>query len=85
MNSSIRDPSPATLIVLKNLVQKLFIKKIFSNTMNSFFCSVGKDLADKIDPAPNPLLAGDYEVNKHQATIADKTNDTLCILEEISS
>ena len=36
--------------------------------MNSFFCSVGKDLADKLDPAPNPLLAGDYEINKHKAT-----------------
>ena len=37
--------------------------------MNSFFCSVGKDLADKIDPAPNPLLAGDYEIKKHFRTI----------------
>ena len=32
--------------------------------MDSFLCSVGKDLAEKIDPAPNPLLEGDYEVNK---------------------
>ena len=39
-------------------------KKDISNAMNSFFCSVGKDLADKIDPAPTPLLAGDYEINK---------------------
>ena len=41
-------------------------KKDTSNAMNSFFCSVGKDLADKIDPAPNPFLAGDYEINKHR-------------------
>ena len=34
-----------------------------SNAINSFFCSIGKDLADKIDAAPNPLLAGDYEIN----------------------
>ena len=39
-------------------------KKNISNTMNSFFCSVGKDLADKIDSSPNPLLSGDYEVKK---------------------
>ena len=42
-------------------------KKDIFYTINSFFCSVGKDLADKIDPAPNPLLAGDYEINKHKA------------------
>ena len=41
--------------------------------MNSLFCSVGKDLADKIDPAPNPLLAGDYEINKHKATFRFRT------------
>ena len=41
---------------------------------NSFFCSVGKDLAEKIDPAPNPLLAGDYEINKHKATFHFRTN-----------
>ena len=37
--------------------------------MNSFFCSVGKDLADKIDPAPNLLLDGDYEVNTRLSPI----------------
>ena len=31
-------------------------KKDISNAMNSFFCSVGKDPADKIDPAPIPFL-----------------------------
>ena len=41
--------------------------------MNSFLCSVGKDLAEKIDPAPNPLLAGDYEINKHKATFHFRT------------
>ena len=48
-------------------------KKDISNAMNSFFCYVGKDLADKIDPAPNPLLAGDYEINKHKATFRFRT------------
>ena len=48
-------------------------KKEISNAMNSFFCSVGKDLADKIDPAPNPLLSGDYENNKNKAKFHFKT------------
>ena len=48
-------------------------KKDISNTMNSFFCSVGKDLAEKIDPAPNPLLEGDYEVNKRGARFSFRT------------
>ena len=66
MNSSVRDQNLVTLIVLKNLILKLFTKKDISNAMNNFFCSVGKDLADKIDPTPNPLLAGDYEINKYK-------------------
>ena len=41
--------------------------------MNSFFCSIGKDLAEKIGQAPNPLLAGDYEINKHKTTFRFKT------------
>ena len=48
-------------------------KKDISYTMNSFFCSVSEDLADKIDPAPNPLLAGDYEVKKHKARFNFRT------------
>ncbi len=35
--------------------------------MNSFFCSVGKELAEKIDTVPNPLLSGDYQVNNNDA------------------
>ena len=35
--------------------------------MNSYFCSVGKDLADKISPVANPLLSGDFEMNKAKA------------------
>ena len=31
--------------------------------MNSYFCSVGKELANKIDETPNSLLKGDYTVN----------------------
>lgn len=41
-------------------------KKLISNTMNDYFCSIGKALADEINPAPNPLLSGGYEINKEK-------------------
>ena len=52
---------------LKESGSETVLKKDISNPMNSFFCSVGKDLADKIDTAPYPLLEGDYEVNKSKS------------------
>ena len=42
-------------------------EKLHPNSMNSFFCSVGKNLADKVDPVPNPHLTGDFEINNHKA------------------
>ena len=50
---------------LKESGSEILHKIDISNAMNSFFCSVGKGLADKIEPAPNPLLAGNYEISKH--------------------
>ena len=35
-------------------------RKEISNIMNSFFCTIGEELASKIDATPNPLLSGDY-------------------------
>ena len=58
---------------LKESGAEIVHKKDISNAMNSFFCSVGKNLADKIDPAPNPLLEGDYEVNKRKARFSFRT------------
>ena len=34
-------------------------KKYVSNAMNNFFCTIGRDLADKIKLAANPLLSGE--------------------------
>ena len=42
-------------------------RKDVSNAMNNFFCIIGRELADKIQPASNPLLSGEYEVNKDKA------------------
>ena len=58
---------------LKDLGTETVHKKEISNVMNNFFCSVGKDLANKIAPVPNPLLSGDYEVNKDRAEFNFKT------------
>ena len=41
--------------------------------MNSYFCSVGKDLADKFSPVANPLLSGDFEMNKTKSKFHFKT------------
>ena len=35
--------------------------------MNSYFTSVGKDLADKISEAPNSFLSRDFKINKTKA------------------
>ena len=35
--------------------------------MNSYFTSVGKDLADKTSAAPNLLLSGNFKINKTKA------------------
>ena len=51
--------------------------------MNEYFCSVGKDLAEKIEYAPNPLLSGDYNVNPEEKCFRFKTIDVRNIRDEI--
>ena len=48
-------------------------KKDVSNAMNNFFCTIGRDLADKIQPAANPFLLGEHEINKDKAKFHFKT------------
>ena len=48
-------------------------RKDIPHEMNSYFCSVGKDLADKISPVANPLLSGDFEMNKTKAKFHFRT------------
>ena len=43
--------------------QRIGWQKEIAESMNQFFCSVGKDLASEIDDAPNPLLSGGYKIN----------------------
>ena len=41
--------------------------------MNSSFSSVGIDLADKISATPNPLLSGNFKINKTNAKFHFRT------------
>ena len=58
---------------LNDLGTETVHKKETSNAMNNFFCSVREDLTNEIAPVPNPLLSGDYEVNKNKAEFNFKT------------
>ena len=49
--------------LLRDFGREIVDMKEISNTMNSYFCSVGKDLASKIADAPNPMLTGEYNLN----------------------
>ena len=50
-------------------------KQKIADTMNEYLCSVGEDLAEKIEHAPNPLLSGDYNVNPEEKCFRFKTID----------
>ena len=43
-------------------------KQEIAETMNKFFCSIGKDLAKNVKEKPNTLLSGDYQINKEGKT-----------------
>ena len=57
----------SSIVYLKESGTETRDKKDVSNAMNNFFCTIGRDLADKAQPAANPLLSGEYEVNKDKA------------------
>ena len=48
-------------------------KQKIADAMNEYFCSVGKDLAEKIYYAPNLLLSGDHNVNPEEKCFRFKT------------
>ena len=58
---------------LKESGSEIVHKNDISNAMNNFFCSVGKALAEKTDPASNCLLAGNNVVNKQKVRFQFRT------------
>ena len=53
---------------LKDRAIEIEGKREISNTMNSYFCSIGEELAGKIDDSPNPPLRGDCPVNESNSS-----------------
>ena len=49
--------------LLKEDDKNISNRKEISDTMNKYFCSVGKALAEEIENTPNPLLSGEYQLN----------------------
>ena len=58
-------------------------KQKITDTMNEYFCSVGKDLAEKIEYAPKLLLSRDYKVNPEEKCFRFKTIDIWNIRDAI--
>ena len=56
------------IISLKDWDVELEGEREISNPMNSYFCSVGEELAEKIDDSPNSLLRGDCTVNESNSS-----------------
>ena len=52
--------------------------------MNEYFCSIGENLASKIEDAPNPLLAGDSVVNQKNTRFKFKHISALDIRDAIA-
>ena len=49
-------------------------EKSISDVMDSFIWSIGKELAEKLDCVPNPLLTIEYEVKANKAKFSFKAN-----------
>ena len=59
INQAIKKRSKTTKIdMFKELGSDIFIKQEIANTMNDYFCSVGKGLASKIEAVPNLMVTG---------------------------
>ena len=54
---------PTNIELLKESQGEVVNKQEISNSMNAYFCSVGKDLKSKIEDSPNPMLTGEYNYN----------------------
>ena len=58
-------------------------KQNTADTMNDYFCSISKDLVEKIEYAPNPLLAGGNNMNPENKCFRFKTIDIRNIRDAI--
>ena len=61
----------------------IITKKEVSNVLNKYFGSVGRDLTEKIDECPNPLLSGEYKINPLKSTFVFSSIQAQHVSEEI--
>ena len=59
--------------LLRNQNKTISNKGEISQSMNSFFCSIGKDFASKIEGRYDPLIFCDYFVNSNAAKFVFKS------------
>ena len=69
----IKRSKSTSIVCLKESWTETRDKTDASNAMNNFFSTIGRDLVDKMQPAANPLLSGEYEVNEDKAKFHFKT------------
>ena len=64
INNVLNKKSKTTNIASLNIDGKhISTNADIAGSMNSFFCTIGETLSDKIAQTRNPLLENDYEVN----------------------
>ena len=62
LNKRTKSTNISSLIEEDTVIQG---RRDISNTMNNYFCSIGRELADEMDQSPpNPLLLGNYVINE---------------------
>ncbi len=50
-----------------------------AQSMNEFFCSIGKKLSDDIPQQPNPLLSNEYNINEEGTSFQFRTVDSVSV------
>ena len=77
-NSLLNEPCKSTSItVIEDGNTEVREKREISNTLNSYFCSVGEELSKIIEEAFNPILKGSYNINDSNSTFkVEEINDT---------
>ena len=85
MNLLLNERSKSTNIeILRDQNKTISNKGEISQSMNSFFCSIGKDLASNIDGGYDPLLLCDYFQNSNATKFTFKSIYAKQIREAIS-
>ena len=77
INQVLNKKSKTTQVSCLNVEGETILdNKAIAESMNNFFCDIGKKLSDKIPDTLNPLLANEYSVNKENSKFHFKTVDT---------